>query len=74
MRPGREIDARVAQEVFGHKVWAQNKTLFESAEKRERPLRKYSTEMEWAWEVAEAALKAAVKRGSLAQIQTQPQP
>lgn len=53
MRPGREIDTRIAQEVFGHKVWAQNKILLESAEKGERPLRRYSKEMEWAWEVAE---------------------
>lgn len=52
MRPGREIDARIAQEVFGHKVWAQNKQLFENAAKGDRPLRNYSKEMEWAFEVA----------------------
>jgi hypothetical protein len=53
MRPGREIDARIAKEIFGHKVWAQAKVLYESAPKGDRPLRNYSKEMEWAWEVVE---------------------
>lgn len=52
MRPGREIDARIAKEVFGYNVWAQNKQLFENAEKGDRPLRNYSKEVEWAMEVA----------------------
>lgn len=52
MRPGRELDVRIAKEVFGHNVWAQNKELFENAEKGDRPLRKYSKEIEWAMEVA----------------------
>jgi hypothetical protein len=52
MRPGREIDVRIAKEVFGHNVWAQNKNLFENAEKGDRPLRNYSKEVEWAMEVA----------------------
>lgn len=52
MRPGREIDARVAQEIFGYEVWAKNKVLHERTEKGERPLRPYSKEMTWAWEVA----------------------
>lgn len=52
MRPGREIDTRIAQEVFGHKVWAQGKILFENAALGDRPLRKYSKEIEWALEVA----------------------
>ena len=51
MRPGREIDTRIAKEVFGHKVWAQAKVLYESAEKGDRPLRNYSKEIEWAWEI-----------------------
>jgi hypothetical protein len=53
MRPGREIDARIAKEIFGHKVWAQAKVLYENAPKGDRPLRNYSKEMEWAWEVIE---------------------
>ncbi len=53
MRPGREIDARVAQEIFGYEVFAKNKVLHESTEKGPRPLRNYSKEMEWAWKVAE---------------------
>ena len=53
MRPGREIDTRIAREVFGHRVWAEKKTLFESADKGDRPLRNYSREIEWAILVAE---------------------
>ncbi|MBX2986634.1 MAG: hypothetical protein KF802_01945 [Bdellovibrionaceae bacterium] len=53
MRPGREIDARVAQEIFGHEVWAKNKVLHERTDKGERPLRFYSRDIEFAWEVAE---------------------
>lgn len=53
MRPGREIDTRVAREVFGHEVWATNKTLHEKAGDVKRPLRSYSKEMEWAWQVAD---------------------
>lgn len=53
MRPGRELDTRVAQEIFGHKVFARQKVLHEAHPAGDRPLRKYSKEMEWAWEVAE---------------------
>jgi hypothetical protein len=53
MRPGREIDTRVAQEIFGNMVWASNKTVHEKAGDIKRPLRKYTREMEWAWEVAD---------------------
>lgn len=53
MRPGREIDTKIATEVFGHKVWARGKVLFENPPQGERPLRKYSREIEWAWDVAE---------------------
>ena len=52
MRPGREIDTKIATEVFGHKVWARGKVLFENPAQGERPLRRYSREIEWAWEVA----------------------
>lgn len=52
MRPGREIDTQIATEVFGYKVWARGKILHENPPQGERPLRKYSREMEWAWEVA----------------------
>lgn len=51
MRPGREIDTRIAQEVMGHHVWVRQKVLYENHSTGERPLRKYSAEMEWAWEV-----------------------
>ncbi|MES2854973.1 MAG: hypothetical protein V4692_03870 [Bdellovibrionota bacterium] len=53
MRPGRETDVRIAKEVFGHKVWAQGKVLYENAAKGDRPLRSYTKEMEWAAEVVE---------------------
>jgi hypothetical protein len=53
MRPGRELDTRVAREIFGHEVWATNKTLHERAEGVKRPLRQYSRDLTSAWEVAE---------------------
>lgn len=53
MRPGREIDARIAQEVFGYQVIAKNKVLHETAPSGLRPLRSYSKDMQWAWLVAE---------------------
>lgn len=53
MRPGRELDTRIATEVFGHKVWARGKVLYENPETGERPLRNYTREVEWAWKVAE---------------------
>ena len=52
MRPGREIDTRIAMEIFGFDVWVQNDQLFEKTQLGERPLRKYSSETEWAMEVA----------------------
>ena len=52
VRPGRELDTRIAKEVFGYKVWAQAKVLYENAEKGDRPLRNYSREIEYAFEVA----------------------
>lgn len=54
MRPGREMDIRIAREVFGHEVWATNKTLHEKTPEGKRPLRNYTKEVEWAWEVAQA--------------------
>jgi hypothetical protein len=53
MRPGREIDTRIATEVFGYKVWARGKVLYENPPQGERPLRSYSKDIEWAWTVAE---------------------
>jgi len=53
LRPGREVDTKIAQEVFGHKVWSRGKILLENPESGERPLRRYSKEMEWAWAVAD---------------------
>ncbi len=53
MRPGREVDARVAQEIFGYEVWAKNKVLHERTPEGERPLRTYSKDIQYAWPVAE---------------------
>jgi hypothetical protein len=54
MRPGREreIDARIAKEIFGFDVFAKNDVLFEVSSEGERPLRTYSRNMESAWDVA----------------------
>lgn len=53
MRPGREMDTQIATEVFGHKVWARGKVLYENPAAGDRPLRNYTREIEWAWQVAE---------------------
>jgi len=54
MRPGRELDTRIAREIFGHEVWATNKTLHEKLpDGTKRLLKSYSREMEWAAAVAE---------------------
>jgi hypothetical protein len=46
------MDTRIAREIFGHEVWATNKVVHERAGEVKRPLRNYTKEMEWAWEVA----------------------
>lgn len=53
MRPGRELDTRIAREIFQHEVWATNKTLHEKTAEGKRLLKPYSREMEWAAAVAE---------------------
>lgn len=53
MHPGREIDIQIAAEVFAHKVSIRDGELFESTPAGERPLSHYSTEIKWAWEVAQ---------------------
>jgi len=52
MRPGRELDAKIAQEVFGYEVFMKQKVVHERTSHGDRPLRKYSKEIEWAFEVA----------------------
>lgn len=52
MRPGRETDTRVAKELFHNEVWATNRVVYERTPEGKRPLRKYSSEMEFAWEIA----------------------
>ena len=53
MRPGREMDTVVAQEVMGHTVKVKQRELWEVTDKGERPLRKYSRDITAAWEVVE---------------------
>lgn len=53
MQQGREIDSRVAAEIFGHEVFTQDNELHEKTETGSYPLRAYSTEMKFAWLVAE---------------------
>ncbi len=53
MRPGREMDCSIAQEVFGREIFVKKRMLYEMTEKGERPLPNYTKEIEPAWEVAE---------------------
>lgn len=53
MQMGREIDTRVATEIFGYEVFFENKELYETTENGPRPLAHYSGKMEFAWLVAE---------------------
>ncbi len=53
MRPGRELDVKVAQEIFKHEVIVKKKILHEVTPLGERPLRNYSREIEFAWPIAE---------------------
>lgn len=52
LKAGRALDARVAEEVFGHAVVQQKRMVYEQTAKGSRPLAPYSSEMEFAWEVA----------------------
>lgn len=53
MRSGREVDIKIAEEVFGHEVFVKNRILHERTQKEDRPLHPYSKGMTWAWEVAD---------------------
>ena len=52
MRPGRELNTRIANEVFGYNVFRHKGELTENHPLGLRPLRNYSNDIEWAWEVA----------------------
>jgi hypothetical protein len=54
MNAGRELDERIAKEVLGNSVARQKREVYESTPKGTRPLRSYSTDIEAAWEVAQA--------------------
>lgn len=53
MRPGRELDCAIAQKIFGHRVFVKKHELFEETPKGDRPLRPYSKDITYAWEVVE---------------------
>ncbi|MES3038999.1 MAG: hypothetical protein V4736_13920 [Bdellovibrionota bacterium] len=53
MRPGRELDTFVAQQVLGNNVIVKDNELWEVTKAGERPLRPYSKDMTAAWEVVE---------------------
>jgi hypothetical protein len=53
MLSSREVDARVAAEVFGHSVSTKNNELLETTPDGEFPLGFYSSNMQAAWTVAE---------------------
>lgn len=53
MRPGRETDVKIAQEIFNHEIVVKKRILYEVTPVGERPLKNYSKEIEWAWSVAE---------------------
>ncbi len=52
MKPSRELNTKIATEVFGYKVWKHKGVMTENHPLGDRPLRNYSGEIEWAWEVA----------------------
>lgn len=53
MRPGRELDTFIAQNVLGHPVKVRAKQLWEVTPLGERPLQKYSRDISAAWQVVE---------------------
>lgn len=53
MRPGRELDTYIAQEVLGHPVKVKQRDLWEVTPLGERPLRKFSRDITAAWEIVE---------------------
>jgi hypothetical protein len=53
MKPGRELNTKIANLVFGYKVWKHKGVLTENHPLGDRPLRNYSNDIQWAWEVAE---------------------
>lgn len=52
-KPSRELNILVATEVFGYRVFRTKGELYESHPLGDRPLRNYSKDIQWAWEVAE---------------------
>lgn len=53
MKVGRELDIIIARDVLGHEVVKNKKFGFvETTPKGTRPMKKYSKEIEAAWEVA----------------------
>lgn len=53
MRPGKELNTKIATEVFGYKVFKHKGDWSENHPLGIRPLRNYSNDIQWAWEVAD---------------------
>ncbi|MGZ3688330.1 MAG: BC1872 family protein [Bdellovibrionota bacterium] len=53
MKAGRELDYLIAEKVMGYPIKRQKREVFEATPKGTRPVVKYSTDIEAAWEVAE---------------------
>lgn len=49
MRPGRELNIQIANDVFGYKVWKHKGVWTENAITGDRPLRNYSNDIQWAF-------------------------
>lgn len=53
IRPNRDLNMKIATDVFGYTVWKHKGVWTENATSGDRPLRNYSNDLQWAWEVAE---------------------
>lgn len=53
MRPGRELDSFISKEVLGYEIKVKQKQLWEAHPMGDRPLRRYSRDMNDAMEVVE---------------------
>jgi hypothetical protein len=59
MKAARELDVLIAESVFHHPTSIRMNELYEKTPTEERPLKRYSTDMSAAWEVA-AKMKIAL--------------
>lgn len=53
MNAAREVDLAIARDVMGHTISQQKREVYEATPQGSRPLRRYSTDIAAAWEVAQ---------------------